>query len=104
MELLESLRGKVKMKQLTLRIKKQLQEHPMVIERMPAILHTIHFPGIVLVDELDKVGLSWLVIYLALKNKHLTVLYPEDRMIELGEKLLKKELKKLGYYAGLIRE
>jgi phosphohistidine swiveling domain-containing protein len=101
---LELLGGKVKMKQLTLRIKKQLKEHPMVVERMPAILHTIYFPGVVLVEEMDKLGLSWLVIYFALKNKHLTILYPEDRMIELGEKIMKKELKKSGYYSKLIKQ
>lgn len=85
------------------RIQKQIKAHPLVVERMPAVLHTIHIPGIAIVEELNKMDLSWLIVYFALKNNQLTILFPEDRMIELGKRFLKNELKYPGSYTKLIK-
>ncbi|TKJ17947.1 hypothetical protein CEE44_04730 [Candidatus Woesearchaeota archaeon B3_Woes] len=48
--------------------------------------------------------LSWLTTCLAIKNKHLTIIFSEDRMIELGKRFLRKELENPGYYNSLYDE
>ncbi len=85
------------------RVQKQIKEHPLILERMPGILHTIHYPGIIIVEDLDKIGLSWLLMYTAIKNNNMILFIIEDRLVELGEKFLKKELKKPGSYSKLIK-
>ncbi len=82
----------------------RLIKHRLIVERMPTILHTINIPGVTIVEELNKVNLSWLTICFAIKNKHMTLLFSEDRMVELGKRFLKKELETPGYYDNLYKE
>ena len=84
------------------RVKKTLQKRTMIVERMPSVLHTIHVPAIMLVEDLKPLDLDWQLVYLAFKNDHMTLLYPEDRMVQLGKRFLQKELKKIGSYQEFI--
>ena len=86
------------------RIQRLVKGHSLIVERMPGILHTLQIPGVAIVEELDKMDLSWLTICFAIKNKQTTLIFSEDRMIELGERFLKKELENPGYYDKLYKE
>jgi len=86
------------------RVKKNLEEHPMIVERMPGILHTLHIPGVTLVNELEEIGFGWKICFFASNNGIVTVLYPINRMSELGNKIFKEELEKPGFYSALTKK
>lgn len=84
-------------------IENQLKR-PLVVERMPAVPHTLHAPGITIVRVLDQYDLSWEFIYFAHKKGQGTIIFPRDRQVTLGEKLINQELTTPGAYDKLMRE
>lgn len=80
---------------------KQLKR-PIIFERMPGVLHTVFVPAISIMDDLAKLDLHWDFFYFIFKEDFMGIIYPEDRQVMLGERLLKEELKNPGAYQKII--
>ena len=89
---------------LLAKAKKDLKSRPWIVERMPGVLNSIYIPANALMRDLKKIGLDWSLAYFGIKDEFLTIMFPEDREIEIGNIILRRELKNPGYYQKIIKE
>ena len=69
---------------------------------MPGVLNTIFVPAASIMDDLSKLDLDWDFFYFIFKNDFIGILYPEDRQIEIGKRLLKEEMQNPGTYQKIM--
>ena len=83
--------------------KKRIKTHKLVLERMPGVLHGAWPPLFSLVNKQAETGLGWGWAYCCFKDNNMNLVFSEDIMVKLGERIYNNELKKSGYYDSLIK-
>ena len=83
---------------------KQILQKQVVVERFPAVLNTASLPASVIEFDLSKQDMDWGFVIMAIKDNHITVIYPEERVMVVGERMFLQEVKKPGTYKTLIKE
>jgi len=85
-------------------IKKHTTNTRLVIERMPACLFPVFIPAHAVIRGLDKYRLGWRWCYATYQAHNLTILYPEEPHILLGNEMLAKECANQKWYETLIEQ
>lgn len=85
-------------------IENYTKNRKVIIERMPAIPHTVNIPASVMLKELDKLGYGWGFIIIEFEKENIRFLFPIDEQIDMGKRFLKDELKEDGNYLKIINE
>ena len=73
------------------KVQQDVQAHPWVMERFPGIVQTTFPPAFSVTVDGFPHGLDWRILYVAFKKKTFILAFPEDRLIELGERHFQEE-------------